>query len=275
MTEQLITYELAGEVALVGLNRPKKRNAITQELARQLRQAVFRGTEEAKAGVIFGHGDHFSAGLDLAVAAEWMKPGGSKPRRGGANRIHDLIARGPIPWFAALRGACIGGGLELAAACHVRLADETTFFALPEAQRGIFVGGGGSVRVQRLMGYARMADLMLTGRVLTAAEGERANLCQYVVPAGEALKRAKGLAACTAQNAPLSNWAICNGLPRINDMSHEDGLFVEGLIGESVASPEGYERAKAFIEHRANKVNVPYKSSDDRNKPAASDYEPE
>jgi len=275
MTEQLITYELAGEVALVGLNRPKKRNAITPELARQLRQAVFRGTEEAKAGVIFGHGDHFSAGFDLAVAADWMKPGGSKPRRGGANRIHDLIARGRIPWFAALRGACIGGGLELAAACHVRLADETTFFALPEAQRGIFVGGGGSVRVQRLMGYARMADLMLTGRVLTAAEGERANLCQYVVPAGEALKRAKGLAACTAQNAPLSNWAICNGLPRINDMSHEDGLFVEGLIGESVASPEGYERAKAFIEHRANKVDVPYKSGDDRSKPAASDFEPE
>jgi enoyl-CoA hydratase/carnithine racemase len=98
---------------------------------------------------------------------------------------------------------------------------------------------------------------MLTGRVLSAAEGERANLCQYLVPKGESLARAKALAARIAQNAPLTNWAVCACLPRVNDMSHEDGLFVETLIGNAVASAEGYERIKAFVEHGANRVAKP------------------
>jgi enoyl-CoA hydratase/carnithine racemase len=264
MTEQLVTYELEGDVALIGLNRADKRNAINSDLLAEIRKAAFRATEEAKAGVIFGHGDNFSAGLDLAEAATWYRPGAPKRRRGQWNRPFDLIARGQIPFVAALKGACIGGGLELASAAQVRVADETTFFALPEGQRGIFVGGGGSVRIQRLMGYARMADLMLTGRVLTAAEGERANLCQYLVPAGESLARAKSLAARIAQNAPRTNWAICACLPRVNDMSHDDGLFIEGLIGESVASVESYERLKTFVEGRAAPLSAPGTSGDGR-----------
>jgi len=262
MTDQLVSYELEGDVAVIGINRAEKRNAINDAVVKQLREAVFRAQEEAKAGVIHGgDGANFSAGLDLAEASTWMKPGstGSSPKRkrGRWNRSFDLIARGQIPFVAALKGACIGGGLELASAVHIRVADETTFFALPEGQRGIFVGGGGSVRIQRLMGYARMADLMLTGRVLTAAEGERANLCQYVVPAGQSLEKAKALAARIAQNAPLTNWAVCSCLPRVNDLSHEDGLFMEGLIGNAVASSEGYERVKAFVERGHNKVIAP------------------
>lgn len=264
MTDALVTYEQDDDIAVIGIDRADKRNAINDEVMRQLREAVARATDEAKAGVIFGHGNNFSAGLDLAEASSWMKPGAPKRKRGRWNRSLDLVARGQIPWIAALRGACIGGGLEIASACQIRVADETTFFALPEGQRGIFVGGGGSVRIQRLMGYARMADLMLTGRVLAAAEGERANLCQYVVPAGESLERAKSLAKRIAQNAPLTNWAICSCLPRVNDMSHDDGLFVEGLIGASVASTEGYERVKAFVEHRAAPLVAPGKSGDGR-----------
>jgi (methylthio)acryloyl-CoA hydratase len=264
MTDKLVTYELQGDVAIVGLNRANKRNAINDELLKQIREACFRGSEEAKAGVIFGHGDNFSAGLDLAEASTWMKPGEARYRKGRWHRPFDLMARGPIPWVAALKGACIGGGLELASACQVRVADETTFFALPEGQRGIFVGGGGSVRIQRLMGYARMADLMLTGRVLTAVEGERANLCQYVVPKGEAFERAKSLATRIAQNAQMTNYFICNGLPRINDMSHDDGLFVESLISAAVRTPEGYERVRAFVEHKAQRLVDPGKSGDGR-----------
>ena len=262
MTETLVTYELDGDVAVIGIDRASKRNAINDEVIKHLREALFRGTEEAKAGVIFGHGANFSAGLDLAEAATWMKPGAPKRRRGRWNRPLDLIARGQIPWVAALKGACIGGGLELASAAHIRVADETTFFALPEGKRGIFVGGGGSVRIQRLMGYARMADLMLTGRVLTAAEGERANLCQYVVPAGTSLDKAKEIAKYIATNAPNTNWAVCAALPRVNDMSHEDGLFWEGMIGNAVSSAEGYERVKAFVERGANKVIAPGQSGD-------------
>ncbi len=129
---------------------------------------------------------------------------------------------------------------------------------MPEGKRGIFVGGGGAVRIQRLIGYARMADLMLTGRALSAAEGERVNLCQYVVPAGRSLEKAKELARAIASNAASTNWGICAALPRVNDMSHEDGLFIEGLIGHSARSTEGHERIQNFLSGQ-DKVIAPDK----------------
>jgi enoyl-CoA hydratase/carnithine racemase len=258
MTEPLATYELDGEVALVGINRAAKRNAVSAAVMEAMHAAFERAAREARVGILFGHGDNFSAGLDLAEAASRM--GGAPPppwERGRWTVPLDLVARGPIPWVAALSGACIGGGLEIASACQIRVADQTTFFALPEGKRGIFVGGGGAVRIQRLCGYARMADMMLTGRVLSAAEGERANLCQYVVPAGEALAKAKELALAIASNPPNTNWAICAGLPRLNDMGHGDGLFFEGLIGGGARNTEGASRIAAFLDRGENKVAAP------------------
>ena len=249
MSEQFVTYELDGDIALVGIDRVDKRNAISEPVMAQLHAAFLRAADEARCGVLFGHGDNFSAGLDLAEAAARFKSGtpSTHRTRGRWTVPLDQIARGGLPWIAALRGACIGGGLEIASACQIRVADETTFFALPEGKRGIFVGGGGSVRIQRLMGYARMADLMLTGRVLSANEGERANLCQYVVPAGQSLEKAKALAHTVASNAASTNWGICSALPRVNDMGHEDGLFFEGLIGLAARSTEGAARIGAFL----------------------------
>lgn len=258
MSEQLVTYELDGEVALVGIDRAAKRNAISMDVMAQLNAAFERANDEARCGILFGHGDNFSAGLDLAEAKAgfWAQKNPMPPIHGRWTRPLELVARGGIPWIAALKGACIGGGLEIATACHIRVADETTFFALPEGKRGIFVGGGGAVRIQRLMGYARMADLMLTGRSLSAAEGERANLCQYVVPAGQGLDKAKELARAIAGNAPSTNWGICVALPRVNDMSHEDALFFEGLIGRNARATDGGDRIGAFLGGQ-NKVVVP------------------
>ena len=119
-------------------------------------------------------------------------------------RPFEDIARSPVPFIAAISGACIGGGLELASACHLRVADETAFFALPEGQRGIYIGGGGSVRIARLLGVGRMTDLMLTGRVLTVAEAERFGVVQYAVPKGNHFERAMSLAKRVAENAPLT-----------------------------------------------------------------------
>ena len=266
MTDKLVTYELENDIALVGLNRPEKRNAISEETNRQLREALTRANDEAKAGVIFGHGDHFCAGLDLGELLQRADetPETRRRTRGTWHPTLDVMARGGVPFVAALRGACIGGGLEIASAAHIRVADETTFFALPEGQRGIFVGGGGSVRIQRLLGYGLMADLMLTGRVLTAEEGERYNLCQYVTPKGDAFERAKSLATRIAQNAPLTNWAICACLPRVNDASHEDGLFMESLIGHAVRSTRSEHGLKDFVEKRAERLAEPGKSGDGR-----------
>src|SRR4030088_1644464 len=170
--EQTVTYELEGEIALVGLNRPDKRNCFNPEVMKALREAIERAGEEAKCGIIFGHGDNVCAGLDLRWAAKNWKTGRSERLPFPFNRYGDFeaMARGNIPFIAALHGATLGGGLEKAAAAHIRVADETTFFALPEGTRGIFIGGGGSVRVARLLGFSRMQYMMLTRRLLKPDE---------------------------------------------------------------------------------------------------------
>ena len=253
----LVTYDCRGDVAVIGLNRPAKRNAMSDLVIEALAQAVLRAGDEARAAVLHGAGPHFCAGLDLAEHAE--KPLIEAVR--GSRRWHrafDLIERGSIPFVAALNGAVVGGGFELAAAAHVRVAEETAFFALPEASRGIFVGGGGSVRIARLIGAARMGDMMLTGRVLGAAEMERWGGVSYVVPEGAALAKAMDLAQAAAGNAPLSNYAILNALPRIQDMSSEDGLFTESIMSAlTSATPEAGDRLRAFLDKRGAKVARP------------------
>lgn len=257
MEPEFVTYEIDGDVAIIGLNRPKKRNAISDRFIEALADAVEKASNEAKAGVIFGHGPHFCAGLDLA---EHVKKSPLEGIRGSRrwHKVFDTIERGVIPWVSALHGAVVGGGLELASSTHIRVADKTAFFALPEGQRGIFVGGGGSVRVARLMGVARMTDMMLTGRVASAGEAERWNLVQYVEDEGNALTKAKELAKTAASNAELSNYAVINALPRIQDMAADDGLFVESMMASFTAtSPEAEERLTAFLEKRAARLNIP------------------
>ena len=253
----VLTYELDGAVALIGLNRPQKRNAIDDALVEALRLGVARAGAEAKTGVIFGHGEHFSAGLDLSEHVHRTPVEGVHHSRKW-HGIFDAIERGAIPYVSALHGAVVGGGMELAAATHIRVSDESAFFALPEGQRGIFVGGGGSVRVARLVTAARMADMMLTGRVLSADESVGANFVQYLVPKGEALAKARELALRIAKNAPLSNFAITNALPRIQDLSHDDGLFFEALMAAMTqTAPEAQERLREFLEKRAERLAAP------------------
>ena len=264
MSETLVAYELDGQVALIGLNRPDKRNAINEDVIVQLRDAVVRAGEEADAGVLFGHGGNFSAGLDLREAlarATGQTEPPRKRRRHSWHEVFDIIARGPIPFVAALHGAVVGGGLELATAAHVRVGDTTAFFGLPEGQRGIFVGGGGSVRVQRIVGYSVMADMMLTGRILSVDEAERINIVRYVVEEGQALIKAKELAARIAQNTPLTNWQITNVLPRVNDLSHDDGLFMEYLNTSMQRPPESVQRLRDFLEKRATPLQAPGKKT--------------
>jgi enoyl-CoA hydratase/carnithine racemase len=260
MSTDLVTYELDGAVALIGLNRPTKRNAINNDVVMGLRDAVVRAGDEADCGVIFGHGVNFSAGLDLQELLKNMEsPRPRKKRNHAWHSVFDIIARGPIPFVAALHGAVVGGGLELAAAAHIRVADSTAYFGLPEGQRGIFVGGGGTVRVQRIVGYSVMADMMLTGRILSIEEAEKLTIVRYVVEAGQAVAKAKELAARIAQNTPLTNWQITNVLPRVNDLSHDDGLFMEYLNSSMQRPPESAQRLRDFIEKRATPLQAPGK----------------
>jgi enoyl-CoA hydratase/carnithine racemase len=258
MSEPVVTYQLEGEVALIGLNRPDKRNAMSPELSALLLELVLRAGEEAKCGILYGHGDNFCAGLDLRWAAgQWADDKKAKNPSDARVDPREPIAHGRIPFIAALHGATLGGGLETACAAHVRIADETTFFGLPEGTRGIYIGGGGSVRIARVLGFSRMQDMMLTGRVLKPEEGERYGLVHYLVPKGQSLAKAKELAAKIVKNAPLANFAITNGLPRLQDMSYSDGLFFERMVGEFVRSPESIERLRQFLDKSAPRLRMP------------------
>ncbi len=207
-----------------------------------------------RAAVISGEGEHFCAGLDLSELIERdVRSGVLHSRMWHA--AFDAMQFGRVPVIAALHGAVVGGGLELAAACHIRVADSSAYYALPEGQRGIFVGGGGSVRIPRLIGVARMTDLMMTGRVYDAEEGLAIGLSQYVVADGQALAKALELAERIAQNAPLTNFAVMHALPRIADQSQSEGLFTESLMAAVAEStPEAQDRLRAFLEGRAGKV---------------------
>lgn len=188
MTQNDLHFELRGHIAVVRLNRPAKRNALGDALILALRNLFETLPSQAKAVVLHGEGEHFCAGLDLSELKERDAGQGLHHSRTWHAAL-ERVQYGPVPVVAALQGAVVGGGLELASACHIRVADDSTFYALPEGSRGIFVGGGGSVRIPKLIGVARMTDMMLTGRVYNAVDGERIGLAQYLMPAGQLLTR--------------------------------------------------------------------------------------
>lgn len=253
MNFELLTHEIRGAICLVTLRREDKRNAINDALLYELDAFFSAVPDDARVVVLAGAGAHFCAGLDLVERI-------SKPKRSAFDgvrhsrlwhRVFEKIQFGERPVISALQGGVIGGGLELASSTHVRVADETAFFQLPEGQRGIFVGGGGSVRVPRIIGVGRMVEMMLTGRRYSAAEGLQLGLAHYVTPPGESLPKALALAAQVASNAVLSNYAIVNAIARINDMSMGDGLFAEAMVNSLTrSSTEADERIQSFFQSR-------------------------
>ncbi|HMS27786.1 MAG TPA: crotonase/enoyl-CoA hydratase family protein [Burkholderiaceae bacterium] len=257
MTNKDIHFELASghpEVAVIRLTRAKKRNAINDGLILAIRDIFEKLPKSVRAAVIDGEGEHFCAGLDLSELQERDASEGVFHSRMWHAAL-ECVQYGPVPVVASLHGAVVGGGLELASACHIRVADETTFFALPEGSRGIFVGGGGAVRIPRLIGAARMTDMMLTGRVYNAQDGERIGLAQYLVPTGTAFDKALELAKRIATNATMTNYALTHVLPRIADQPADQGFMTEAMMAAIAQSaPEAKDRVRAFLEGRAAKV---------------------
>lgn len=245
---------LDGPVAIVTLHRPAKRNALNIELVDGLRRFFSEPPAGVRAVVLHGTGEHFCAGLDLSDIREQDATAGVFHSRRW-HRAFAAIEEGDLPVVSALRGAVIGGGLELAAATHVRVAEPSAFYALPEGQRGIFVGGGGSVRIPRLIGVARMADMMLTGRTYGAAEGGAIGLSQYVTEAGNGLALATELAQRIAGNARLSNFAVLHALPHIAAAAPATGLLTESLMSAiAAADDEAKQRLADFLDRHHGKV---------------------
>ena len=250
----VLQIETKGAVLCIGLNRPAKRNALNDRLILDLGAAMTDIPETIGAVVIHGVGDHFSAGLDLSELSERDATEGLQHSQMW-HRVFDRIQYARVPVIAALRGAVIGGGLEMACAAHIRVADPTAYYALPEGSRGIFVGGGGSVRLPRLIGVARMADMMLTGRVYSATEGANYGFSQYLTEAGGALAKAMELAQRVSQNAPLTNFAVLQALPMIAEANPQTGLLMESLMATVAQSDkEAKARIRAFLDRKTAKV---------------------
>ena len=244
-----------GGIATVTLDRAAKRNALNAATIEELID-VFTTLPRAgaRAAVLRGEGTHFSSGLDLVEhlhadrrPEEFMHV---------CLRWHEAFNKmeyGGVPVIAALKGAVVGGGLELASAAHIRVADATTYFALPEGQRGLFTGGGATIRVADLVGKARMIDMMLTGRVYQGEEAIAVGLAQYLVEDSEA--RAYEIARAAASNPPLSNFAICSAVSHMQNMSALDAAYAESVVAGIVnTQPASRDRLAAFADKSGARV---------------------
>src|SRR5438128_4160377 len=253
-SSDLLKIEQKGAVLTVGLNRPAKRHALQNGSNLVIGDCFSNIPDGIGAVVIHGVGDHFSSGLDLSELSDQDATEGLRHSQMW-HRVFDRIQYSRVPVIAALKGAVIGGGLELACAAHIRVAEPSAYFALPEGQRGIFVGGGGSVRLPRLIGVARMIDMMLTGRVYSATEGSAYGFSQYLTDADGALPKALELAERVAANAPLTNFAVLQALPMIAEANPQAGLLMESLMATVAQSDkEAKRRIRAFLDHKTAKV---------------------
>lgn len=251
MTGTYTEGRIDGQIAELALIREDKRNAMSDGLLAEIEAFYAALPAEVRVVILHGTGGHFCSGLDLAEHVSRSAEEGVYHSRNW-HRVMDMIQYGGKVTVSAMTGAVIGGGLELACATHVRIAEPSVIFQLPEGRRGIFVGGGATVRVGRILGADRMVEMMLTGRKYDADEGLRLGLTHYSVGADEALPMARELAARIADNAPMSNYFMVNALPRIADMSRADGLFTESLAAALVqTTPDAEEGLKAFLEKRA------------------------
>jgi enoyl-CoA hydratase/carnithine racemase len=242
--------EVDGDIATLVFDRPEKRTAMNDALIAELAAFFSSPPEGVNAVILRGEGGHFCAGLDLAEH-EHRDPVAGVYHSRNWHRVADQIEFGGLPVISVLTGAVIGGGLEIASCTHVRIAEPTARFQLPEGRRGIFVGGGATVRVGRLIGADRMREMMLTGRNYGAEEALRLGLAHYSVGDGEGMALAKTLARQVADNAPFSNYLMINSISRINDMSRSDGLFTESLAAAMSQTSDGArEGMRAFLEKR-------------------------
>jgi enoyl-CoA hydratase/carnithine racemase len=249
-----LAAERKRDVALLRLARPEKRNALDDEMILGIERFFRSLPDDIRAVVLHGEGEHFSAGLDLSELSERDVTAGIAHSRSW-HRAFEAIEFGRVPVVAVLHGAVVGGGLELAAAAHVRVAERSAYYALPEGSRGIYVGGGASVRLPKLIGVSRMMDMMLTGRTYGAEESLALGLSHYLVDEGAGLSKGLELAARIAGNAPLTNFGVMHVLPRIAESDPAAGYLTEALMAAiAQGDTEAKARLKDFLEKRAPKV---------------------
>jgi enoyl-CoA hydratase len=258
MPTSLVINERHGPTAIVRLNRPDKLNALSGEMMIELSETFARiaTDSEVRAVILTGAGDRaFCAGTDIGelsdrtTSEDCTNQARAIAERGQA--VCDQIASFGVPVIAAINGLAAGGGCELALACHLRLAAENAEFSLPETKLGVIPGYGGTQRAAREIGPGRALEMMLTGRVVLAAEASRIGLVNRVVAQATLLSEAESLAAQIATLAPLAIRACLEAVTRGIELPLAEGLALEAeLFSGLFATADMREGTRAFLEKR-------------------------
>lgn len=252
-----LLVDIDGPVMTVTMNRPEARNAFSPDMLLRAADAWARLDSEPalRVGILTGAAGTFCSGMDLKALAAGM-PEDVQARWSEDPDMHwkALLRhfRPSKPIVAAVEGYCVAGGTEILQATELRVAGESAVFAIAEVQRGLFPLGGSTVRLQRQIGFTNAADLLLTGRSISAAEAKEMGLIGHVVPDGTALEKAHELADRIARNGPLAVAAVLRSMRETAGMTEADGLAHELTVGEPIifGTKDAKEGPRAFAEKR-------------------------
>jgi len=248
----VVDYNKEGKIAIFTLNRPEALNAIDMESAEELSKAFseFKGDDGLLVGIITGAGNKaFSIGADVETMLPSLKNFRGQPSSGPLNFIRALNSWKPM--IAAINGAALGGGLEIALACDLRIASENAIFGMPEVTLGLIPGWGGTQRLPRIIPLAKAAELLLTGKPISAQEANRIGLINKVVTFAELMPTAKQIAETLCRRAPLAVRAAKQAMIQGIDVSLEDGLKLERKLNDFLINTEDFEEGcKAYTEKR-------------------------
>ncbi len=253
MSFQMITFEARNRIAFITVNRPDKLNALNDATIGELGEAIeeARSRDDVGGVIVTGSGAKaFVAGADIAELAE-QGPVDGRERSLRGQRIFTRFESSPKPTIAAINGYALGGGCELALACHIRIASEGAKLGLPETNLGIGPGYGGTQRLPRLVGKGRALQLILTGEMIDAAEAYRIGLVNKIVPSGELLSAAEAMLRQILAKGPIAVALCIEAVNRGLDGTLVDGLAIEanhfGLLASTADMREGM---RAFLEKR-------------------------
>jgi enoyl-CoA hydratase len=252
-TWQYLTLEKDGAVCVLTLSRPEKLNALNHALLTELDEAVnlLQADRALRAIVVTGSGEKaFVAGADIGELAV-LDTRGAEAASAFGSRVFRKLETGPQTVIAAVNGFALGGGCELALACHIRLASENAKFGLPEVGLGIIPGYGGTQRLPRLVGLGVASEMIATGRMVAAEEALRIGLVNKVVPQAQLLADARAMAAQIAANAPLAVAAALEAARLSLDADLDQGLrFESTLFGILGSTQDMHDGLSAFVEKK-------------------------